>query len=104
MLQVLAHSNLTHEFVLVPVHSRQLPNMSKRILQPIRKLVRIHIPKPVLDMRVNNDFRKPENLSKEMERISKAGLFTLFCRQCFDGFKVEIVVQVEVVQVLSMNE
>lgn len=38
MLQVLAHANLPHQLVFVPVHARQLPHMGKDVLQPIRQL------------------------------------------------------------------
>lgn len=38
MLQILAHPDLSHQLVLVAVHSRQLTNMSKDILQPITQL------------------------------------------------------------------
>lgn len=38
MLQVLAHTNLPHQLVFVPVHARQLPHMGKDILQSICQL------------------------------------------------------------------
>lgn len=38
MLQVLAHANLPHQLVFVPVHARQLPHVSKDILQAICQL------------------------------------------------------------------
>jgi len=38
MLEVLAHANLPHQLVLVAVHSRQLADMCKYVLQPIRQL------------------------------------------------------------------
>lgn len=38
MLQVFAHSDLSHQLVLVAVHARQLPDMSKDVLQSIRQL------------------------------------------------------------------
>lgn len=54
MLEILAHSDLSHKLVLVPVHPRQLTNVSKRILQPISQLEGIHISKTILYMRVNS--------------------------------------------------
>lgn len=38
MLQIFAHPDLSHQFVLVAVHACQLTHMSKDVLQPIRQL------------------------------------------------------------------
>ena len=38
MLKILAHPDLPHEFVLVPVHSSQLTHMGKDILKAICQL------------------------------------------------------------------
>lgn len=38
MFDVLTHSDLSHELVLVSVHSSQLTNMSKDVLNAISKL------------------------------------------------------------------
>ena len=38
MFEVLAHADLPHQFVLVAVHPRQLPHVSKRVLDPICQL------------------------------------------------------------------
>lgn len=38
MLQVLAHSDLSHQLVLVPVHASQLTHVSKDVLQSICQL------------------------------------------------------------------
>ena len=35
MFEILAHSNLSHQFILVSVHSCQLANMGKDVLQAI---------------------------------------------------------------------
>ena len=43
MLQILAGPDLTHEPILVPVHTCELTNMVKRILQAVGKLVRIDV-------------------------------------------------------------
>ncbi len=40
MFEVLAHSDLPHELVLVAVHARKLAHMGKDVLQPISKLRR----------------------------------------------------------------
>lgn len=38
MLEVLAHPDLPHEFVFVPVHPRQLPDVSKDVLEAVCQL------------------------------------------------------------------
>lgn len=38
MFQVLAHSNLPHQFVFVPVHPRELAHVGKDVLQAICQL------------------------------------------------------------------
>lgn len=38
MFQVLAHSNLPHQFVFVPVHARELTHVGKDVLQAICQL------------------------------------------------------------------
>lgn len=38
MFQVFAHSNLPHQFVLVPVHPRELTHVGKDVLQAICQL------------------------------------------------------------------
>lgn len=38
MLEIFAHSDLSHQLVLVAVHSRQLTNMGKDVLQSISQL------------------------------------------------------------------
>lgn len=48
MLQILAHTDLSHQTVLVPVHSSQLTNVGKSILETVSKLVGLNISKTVL--------------------------------------------------------
>lgn len=38
MLEVLAHSYLPHQFVLVPIHPGQLADMCEYVLQTVRQL------------------------------------------------------------------
>jgi hypothetical protein len=39
-----------------------------------------------------------------VESVSESALLSLFCGEGFDWFEVEIVIQVEVVEILSMNQ
>lgn len=43
MLQILAHSDLPHKFVLVSIHSGKLANVSKDILEAICQLESINV-------------------------------------------------------------
>lgn len=54
MLEILAHSDLPHQFVFVPVHSSQLAHVSKYVLKSVRQLEGIHVVEPVLDVRVDD--------------------------------------------------
>jgi hypothetical protein len=118
MLQVLCHSNLPHELVLVTVHACKGPNMRKNILKSIRELERVDVAKTVLDMRINDELRQAKNFSTQVESIPKARLLPLFCGQGSTTnhqyrklpkngkyglyrFQVHVVVEVQIVQVLK---
>lgn len=104
MLQILAHSDLSHQLVLVPIHSRQLTNVRENILQPIGQLERVHIVQSILNMRIDNQLRQPQNLTAQMERITEPRLLTLLRGQRFHRLQIEIVIQMQVVQVLAMDQ
>ena len=38
MFKIFAHSNLSHQLVLVPIHARQLTDMGKHVLYPVCQL------------------------------------------------------------------
>ena len=78
--------------------------MIEHIMNPIRKLKSIDIPQTILNMRIENKFGKSENLSHEMERIPKPRLLTFLGRKRFDRFQIEIEIQMQVRQPLSMNQ
>ena len=61
MFHVFAHSNLFHQFVFITVHSGQLSNMGKHVLEPIGQLESVHIVQTILDMRIHNKFGQPKN-------------------------------------------
>ena len=86
MLDVFAHSDLPHEFVLVPIHSSQLTNMGENIPKTISELKAVHITKSVLDIRIYHQLGQTENLTTQMESIPKSGLLSLFSGECFDWF------------------
>ena len=142
MLEVFAHSDLknliffqtkhakvdlSHQLVLVSVHSRQLSDMREDVLQAIGQLVGVHVvqseifsessfflnstnfpkippPSPVLHMSVDDQFGESENLPAEMEGVAESGLLSLFRRQRFHRLQVEVVVQMQVVEILSVNQ
>lgn len=63
MLQILAHADLSHQFVLVSIHPRQLADMGEYVLQAVGQLERIDVVQPVLDVRVHNQLGQPENFA-----------------------------------------
>jgi len=93
MLYILAHSNLPHNTILISINTRQLSQMSIHVLQSIIELKSINISESILDITVNNQFNDSENLTNQMESITKTRFFTLFCCESLNGFQVKIVVQ-----------
>ena len=67
-------------------------------------VIKISIFKTHLNVRVDNQFREPKNFSAKVKSVSESGFLSLFCRERFDRLQVEVVVQVKVVQVLSVNQ
>jgi hypothetical protein len=53
---------------------------------------------------IHNQLCKPENLTAQVESIPKARLLTLLGGQRLDGLEVEVVVQMQVIQILSVNQ
>src|SRR5690606_12427152 len=91
MLQIFAHSNLSHQLVLVTVHASELTNVGKNVLKTIGQLKSVNIVETVLNMTVHNQLGETKNFSTQMESIAETRLFTLFCGQSFDGFQVKVV-------------
>ena len=77
MFEVFAHPYLPHQFVLVPVHPRELADVGECVLQAISQLEGIHVAKAILDMGVNNQFCESEDFTAQMEGVAKAGLLPL---------------------------
>lgn len=88
----------------VSVHSRQLPHMRKHVLQPVRQLEGIHVPQPELHMRIHNQLCQSQDLSTEMKGVSESRLFSLLGSERLDRFQVQVVIEVQVVQVLSVDK
>ncbi len=55
-------------------------------------------------MRVNDKLGKSQDLPAEMEGISESGLLSLLGGQGLDWLQIEVVVQMKVIQVLSVNQ
>jgi hypothetical protein len=104
VLKILSHSDLSHEAILIPVHTSELANMSKDILQPICELECLNITQSILNMRVNDKLGKSQDLPAEVEGITKARLLSLLGSQGLDWLQIEVIVQMKVIQVLSVNQ
>mmetsp|Transcript_34682 Transcript_34682/g.90798 ORF Transcript_34682/g.90798 Transcript_34682/m.90798 type:complete len:323 (+) Transcript_34682:5545-6513(+) len=55
-------------------------------------------------MRVDDDFGQPHDLTNQVEGIPEPRPLPLLCRQRLDWLEVEVVVEMEVVQVLTVNK
>lgn len=53
VLQIFAHADLPHQFVFVTVHSRELADVSKYVLQTVGQLESVNVVQPVLDMGID---------------------------------------------------
>lgn len=104
MLQVLAHANLAHQLILVPIHASQLANVCEHELQAVGELERVDVAEAVLDVRVDDELGQAQDLAAQMERVSEAGLFALLGCERLDRLQVHVVVEVEVVQVFAVNQ
>ena len=104
MLEVLSHSNLPHQPILVPIHSSQVTNMCKDILQTICQLKCFNITKSILYMRIHNQLNHPQDFTTKMESISKSAFLPFLRGQSLNWLKIEVVVQMQVVEVLSVDQ
>ena len=64
----------------------------------------VNIPQSILYMGIDHQLCQPENLPTQMKCIPKPRFLSLLGCQGLDRFQVEVVVQMEVVQVLSVNQ
>lgn len=90
MLQILAHPNLTHKLILVPVHAGQGTDMSEDILQSIGQLEGVDVPKAELDVSVHDQLGQSENFSAQMEGIAEAGFLAFLRRQRLYWLQVHV--------------
>jgi hypothetical protein len=76
----------------------------KHILQPVRQLERIDVTQSELHVRIDDELGKSQDFSTQVEGISKSRLLPLLGRKGLDRFQVHVVIEMQVVQVLSVNE
>ena len=104
MLQILARTNLVHQLVLVTVHACQLSNVVEGVENSVSKLESINVTQPVLNLSIDNELGQTQNLTHKVESVSKARLLALLGGQGLDRLEVEVVVQMQVGQVLTVNQ
>lgn len=109
---------MSHELVLVSVHASQLTNVCKGVLKSISQLKGINIAQTILDVRVDDKLQsklgdtltvklylgEAQNLANQVKGISEARFLSLFGSEGLDWLQVEVVVQVKVVEILSVNQ
>eukprot|EP00398_MALV-I-01_sp_L67-1_P000203 gene202-gene343 len=104
MLKILAHTHLTHQTILVTVHTGELTNMREDILKTISKLESINVTKTVLNHGIDDQLTETENLTAKMESVTETRLLTFLGGQGLDRLQIEIVIKMQVVQVLTMDQ
>lgn len=55
-------------------------------------------------MRIYDQLCESKDLPTKMESISKSRLLSLLCGKSFDWFQIEVVIQMKIVKVLSVNQ
>lgn len=103
MLHILAHTDLPHYTILVPINTGELSQVRIHVLETIVELECIDVTQAVLHVAVDDELDNTEDFTAEVEGITETGFLALFGSQCLDWFKIEVVIQVQVVEVLSMN-
>lgn len=78
--------------------------MREDIVKTISELESLNIAQSILYVRINDEFCHTKDLTAKMERITKAGLLSLLCRQSLDGLKIKVVVEMKIVKIFPMNE
>lgn len=67
MLQIFAHTNLSHEFIFITIHSGKLTNMSENVLQTIGQLESINVVQSVLHVRIDDQFGQAQDFTTQVE-------------------------------------
>ena len=93
MLHILAHTDLPHHTILIPIDTGKLSQVRIHVLETIIELKRVHVTQAVLHVAVDNELDNTEDFTAEVEGITEAGFLTLFGSQCLDWLEVKVVVQ-----------
>jgi hypothetical protein len=104
MFDILTHSDLSHNSILVPINASKLSQMRIKILQSIIKLKRINISQPILYITIHYEFDHSENLSTEVKGVTETRFLALLGCESLDWLQVEVVVKMQVVEVLAVNQ
>lgn len=78
--------------------------MSEHVLQSIGELERIDIAQSELNVRVDDELRETEDFSTQVERVSESRLLPLLSGKRLDRLQIEVVIEMQVVQVLSVDQ
>jgi EAL domain-containing protein (putative c-di-GMP-specific phosphodiesterase class I) len=67
VFEIFAHSDLSHQLVLVTVHAGQLAHMGKDVLKTIRQLKGVHVVKTILHVGVHDQLCQAQNFTTQVE-------------------------------------
>lgn len=104
VLEILAHTDLLHKLVFISVHTGQLTDVSEHVLKTVSKLESVDITETELNVGVNNELGETKDFSTKVESVTKSRLLSLFGGKSLNGLQIKIVIQMEVVEVLSVNK
>lgn len=55
-------------------------------------------------MGVHHQLGQPQDFTTQVESVAEPGLLSLFGGECLDGFQIEVVIKMEIIQVLAMDQ
>jgi hypothetical protein len=70
----------------------------------VSHLVAVDISQAILYVRVDHQLCQSQDLTTQVKRVPEARFLSLFCSQSLDRLQVEIVIQMQVVQILTMDQ
>lgn len=104
MLQVLTHTDLSHQAVFVSVHTSKLTNVGKNVLQTVSQLECIDVTETILDVRIDDQLGQAKNLTTQVEGVTETRLLSFLGRQGLYRLQVEVVIKVKIVEILSVDQ
>lgn len=78
--------------------------MCVHVLEAVVELKGVDIAQTILNIAVDNELYNSKNFTAKVKGVTKTRFLTLFGGEGFDRLEIEVVVQVQVVEVLSVDQ